>query len=220
MIIRSAVFELGAVKPHQWPTDGLPEFAFIGRSNVGKSSLINRLLARKALARTSGRPGKTQEINFYRINERFRLVDLPGYGYAAVSKTDRARFLKMLETYLQERTPLCRVVQLVDLRHEPSKDDVAVQQWLFGQGKPLVVVGTKSDKVSKMKIQNAVSTIRKALGTPTQVIPTSSSTGAGVDSLWTLLESDLEVHAASLGMPTSGHNSGAHPTSEASNPVV
>lgn len=191
MKIKSAVFELGAVRPAQWPADGLPEFAFVGRSNVGKSSIINRLLARKSLARVSGTPGKTQQTNFYRINDQFRLVDLPGYGYASVSKTDRAQFLKMLETYLSEREPLRRVVQLVDIRHEPSKDDVAVHEWLFNLSVPLVVVATKMDKLSKSAVLKSTHIIRQSLGTPIQVMTTSSQTGAGIDALWSFLESDL-----------------------------
>lgn len=192
MKIKSSEFELGAVRPIQWPADGLAEFAFIGRSNVGKSSLINRLLMRKSLARVSGTPGKTQQINFYRINDTFRLVDLPGYGYASASKTDRARFLKMLETYLSERTVLRRVVQLVDIRHDPSKDDVAIHEWLFRLQVPLVVVATKADKLSKSAVVQATQRIRTCLGTPVPILVTSSHSGAGMDGVWTFLQADLD----------------------------
>ncbi len=191
MKIRSAVFELGAVKPAQWPADGLPEVAFIGRSNVGKSSLINKLLGRKSLARVSGTPGKTRETNFYRINEKFRLVDLPGYGYATVSKTERTRFQKMLETYLTERTVLRRVVQLVDIRHPPSAMDVAVHEWLLALDAPVVVVATKSDKLSKSAVVKSLGLIRTTLSTPAELIATSAETGSGIAEVWAYLDSQL-----------------------------
>ena len=191
MKIRSAVFELGAVKPAQWPADGLPEIAFIGRSNVGKSSLINKLLGRKSLARVSGTPGKTRETNFYRINEKFRLVDLPGYGYATVSKTERTRFQKMLETYLTERTVLRRVVQLVDIRHPPSAMDVAVHEWLLALDAPVLVVATKSDKLSKSAVVKSLGMIRTTLSTPAELIATSAETGAGIAEVWAYLDSQL-----------------------------
>ena len=191
MKIRSAVFELGAVKPAQWPADGLPEVAFIGRSNVGKSSLINKLLGRKSLARVSGTPGKTRETNFYRINEKFRLVDLPGYGYATVSKTERTRFQKMLETYLTERTVLRRVVQLVDIRHPPSAMDVAVHEWLLALDAPVVVVATKSDKLSKSAVVKSLGMIRTTLSTPAELIATSAETGSGIAEVWAYLDSQL-----------------------------
>ncbi len=191
MKIRSAVFELGAVKPAQWPADGLPEIAFIGRSNVGKSSLINKLLGRKSLARVSGTPGKTRETNFYRINEKFRLVDLPGYGYATVSKTERTRFQKMLETYLTERTVLRRVVQLVDIRHPPSAMDVAVHEWLLALDAPVLVVATKSDKLSKSAVVKSLGMIRTTLSTPAELIATSAETGSGIAEVWAYLDSQL-----------------------------
>lgn len=144
MIIRSAEFEISAVRPNQWPEGGLPEFAFIGRSNVGKSTLLNRLLNRKSLARVSAQPGKTRQINFFRINDAFRFVDLPGYGYAAVSKRERSAFADMIDEYLLNREPLARIFQLVDIRHEPSKDDVAVHAALLELDVPVSVIATLS----------------------------------------------------------------------------
>lgn len=196
MIIRSAEFEISAVRPGQWPEDGLPEFAFIGRSNVGKSSLLNRLLGRKALARVSQKPGKTQQINFFRINETFRFVDLPGYGYAAVSKTDRQLFIKLMDTYVKQREPLFRILQLVDIRHDPSKDDVAVHHYLQSLGWPICVVATKADKISKNAIQRSVANIRNNLETGAPIIAVSSEKNTGIDKLWSFLENDL--HEASL----------------------
>lgn len=191
MIVRSAEFEIGAVKPAQWSEDGLPEFALIGRSNVGKSSLLNRLLGRKSIARVSGKPGKTQQINFFRINDRFRFADLPGYGYAAVSKTDRALFAKIIETYFEKRGPLVRVLHLIDIRHEPSKLDIEVHAWFQQLGRDICVVATKSDKISKSQAQMSVARIRKILGTKAPVIPVSSEKNVGIDVLWGVLEQDL-----------------------------
>ncbi|WAH38946.1 ribosome biogenesis GTP-binding protein YihA/YsxC [Alicyclobacillus dauci] len=191
MIIRSAEFEISAVRPNQWPEGGLPEFAFIGRSNVGKSTLLNRLLGRKNLARTSGQPGKTRQINFFAINKLFRFVDLPGYGYAAVSKTQRAQFAEMIDKYLTEREPLVRIVQLVDIRHEPSKDDISVHEGLRGLDVPLMVIATKMDKISKSKVDSHVKVIRKALQTDVQIYPVSAENRVGLDVIWERFENDM-----------------------------
>ncbi len=191
MKIKSAEFELGAVRLAQWPADGLPEFAFIGRSNVGKSSLLNRLLNRKSLARVSGQPGKTQQINFYCINESFRFADLPGYGYAQVSKGTREQFLKMMQIYLSRREPLMRVFHLVDIRHTPSKDDLNWHSELVAAGMPVTVVATKADKLSKSKALQAVKEIRTSLRTPYQLLPVSAEKNTGIDALWEVIEQDI-----------------------------
>lgn len=191
IVIKKAEFEIGAVKPIQWPGDGLPEIAFVGRSNVGKSSLLNRLLGRKSLARVSATPGKTQQINFFRINDRFRFVDLPGYGYAAVSKTERALFAKMMETYLLKRLELVRVMHLIDIRHEPTKDDVRVHEWFREIGLNVCVVATKLDKISRGQINPSVARIRKALDTAFPIVAVSSEKNVGIDSLWDIILGDL-----------------------------
>lgn len=196
MKIRSVEFELSAVRPAQWPADGLPEFAFMGRSNVGKSSLLNRLLGRKSLARVSAKPGKTQQINFFRINEAFRLADLPGYGYAAVSKADRARFAKMVETYLDKRIELKQVFHLIDIRHEPSAMDVEVHQWMTALGLPLTVVATKMDKISKSKVAPSIRVIRQQLETEAAVYPVSAEKQVGLDTLVDLVEQMVSASAA------------------------
>ncbi|KPV43213.1 ribosome biogenesis GTP-binding protein YihA/YsxC [Alicyclobacillus ferrooxydans] len=188
MKIKSAEFEISAVRPGQWPDDGLPEFAFVGRSNVGKSSLLNRLLGRKSLARVSQKPGKTQQINFFRINEQFRFADLPGYGYAAVSKADRARFAKMMETYLTSREPLVRVFQLVDIRHPPMPMDIEVNEWMRRNGLAVTVVATKLDKVGKSHQAKAVRLIRTEMNKPESIRPVSSEKGQGIDELWSEIE--------------------------------
>ncbi|MFB5191084.1 ribosome biogenesis GTP-binding protein YihA/YsxC [Alicyclobacillus fastidiosus] len=191
MIIHNSTFEISAVRPSQWPEGGLPEFAFIGRSNVGKSTLLNRLLNRKNLARVSSQPGKTRQINFFAINEQFRFVDLPGYGYAAVSKRERSEFASMIDKYLLEREPLCRIVQLVDIRHEPSKDDVAVHEGLAQLDVPLVVVATKLDKIGKSQVPSHVKKIRQTLQANVPIYPVSAEKRLGLDELWALFESDL-----------------------------
>ena len=149
MKVKNAELDRVAVKPDQYPCDGLPEIAFAGRSNVGKSSLFNTLVNRKKLARVSQSPGKTRTINFYVINDRFRIVDLPGYGYAKVSKSVSQQWGPMIEKYLASRSELVKVVQLVDSRHEPSKQDVQMYEWLKYYGMDGIVVATKSDKISR-----------------------------------------------------------------------
>src|SRR5215204_4504699 len=152
MKITSAEFIKSAFSEEHWTTDGLSEIAFLGRSNVGKSSLINSLLQRKGLARTSNTPGRTQSINFFLINESFYFVDLPGYGYARVSKTMRQDWGKMAEEYLSERAELRLFIQLVDARHQPTALDRSLHEWLEYHQKHSVVVATKADKLSKNQL--------------------------------------------------------------------
>jgi GTP-binding protein len=191
MKIRSLTFEISAVRPAQRPPDGLPEFAFVGRSNVGKSSLLNRLLGRRGLARVSSKPGKTQQINFYRVNDQFRFADLPGYGYAAVSKGERAAFARMIDTYLRRRDPLVRVLHLIDIRHDPTRDDQTMHQALLELGLPVLVVATKADKLGRSRIAVALKRIRECLQTPWPVQPVSAEKGQGIEELWQVLEQDL-----------------------------
>lgn len=163
MMIRDIQLESVAVTPSQYPSDHLPEIAFVGRSNVGKSSLINKLVNRKALARTSSKPGKTRTINFYRVNDEMRLVDLPGYGFAHVSAKEQDAWAEMINHYLLERENLRQVVQLVDLRHEPTKLDVQMYEWLVHAGFNGIVVATKADKIAKGKRDQHLSRISKDL---------------------------------------------------------
>ena len=149
MIVREANLEAVAVRPAQYPAPVMPEIAFAGRSNVGKSSLLNLLTGRKSLARVSGSPGKTRTINFYNIDSKFRIVDLPGYGYAKVSKTTSREWGPMMEDYLQNRQNLLKVVQLVDIRHEPSAQDIQMYDYLRHYGLDGLIVATKADKVSR-----------------------------------------------------------------------
>ena len=164
MKIKTSQLEAVAVKRSQYPEDNMKEIAFAGRSNVGKSSLLNLITGRKALARVSGSPGKTRTINFYNINGDFRIVDLPGYGYARVSKSVTENWGDMMEQYFSARHGLIKTVQLVDIRHEPSKQDIQMYEYLKHYGLDGLVVATKADKISRNQMNKNISVIRKALG--------------------------------------------------------
>ncbi|MCR5633440.1 MAG: ribosome biogenesis GTP-binding protein YihA/YsxC [Eubacterium sp.] len=171
------------------PAEELPEIAFAGRSNVGKSSLINSLLNRKNLARTSSSPGKTVTINFYIINEMFYLVDLPGYGYAKASLQERAKWGKMIEKYLSTRDVLRAVVLLVDIRHAPTKDDVMMYEWIVANGLKPIIVATKLDKIKRSQKDKNLKIVRETLGAEkdVKIVPYSSETKAGRDELLMIL---------------------------------
>ncbi len=190
MKITSAEFVKSAFQKRHWTTDGRPEIAFLGRSNVGKSSLLNSLLLRKALARTSNTPGRTQSINFFLINETFYFTDLPGYGYARVSKTMRADWGKMAEEYLAERDELALCIQLVDSRHPPTALDVQLHEWLEFNNKPHLVVATKSDKISKNELQRSLAVSSKALNSA-RILAFSAQTGRGREELWSEINSAI-----------------------------
>ena len=194
MIIKSAEFITSAVKPSQYPEAGLPEIAFAGRSNVGKSSLINLLLNRKALAKVSSSPGKTRTINFFNINNgEFRLVDLPGYGYAKVSKAMSEDWGKMMETFLTGREGLLKVALLVDSRHEPSVQDKQMYEFLQYYGLDGIVVATKADKLSRNELNKNLALIRKSLkmNKDDALIATSSLSKAGTEELLDIIEEIL-----------------------------
>lgn len=182
MKVTSADFVKSAYERRHWTTDGLPEIAFLGRSNVGKSSLINSLLGRKGLARTSNTPGRTQSINFFLINDQFYFVDLPGYGYAKVPKTMRQDWGKMAEDYLSKREPLALCIQLIDVRHKPTELDRELHDWLSFHQKPNIVVATKSDKLSSNQLRKSLAEINEQLEEST-VIAYSSKTGKGRDAV-------------------------------------
>lgn len=164
MEIKTAVFVGSFVNQAQLPKDHLPEIAFVGRSNVGKSSLINCLANRKALAKTSSQPGKTRTLNFYKVNNKFYFIDLPGYGFARVSKQQREKWGKMIEDYLLKRSNLVGVIMIVDIRHLPSEDDILMYEWLKYYGIKTAVVATKADKISRGKQLKNFEEIKKALG--------------------------------------------------------
>ena len=186
MNTHNAEIVLSAVSKAQYPQDDMPEIALAGRSNVGKSSFINTLLGRKNLARTSSKPGKTQQLNFYNIDDKLRFVDVPGYGYAKVSKTERAKWGKMIEEYLTSRVNLRAVVSLVDLRHDPSADDVQMYEFLKYYEIPVIVVATKADKIPRGKWNKHESAIKKKLQFEAndRFIIFSSETRQGYDQAW------------------------------------
>ena len=186
MKIKSCELEKVAVKQEQYPVADVPEFAFCGRSNVGKSSFINAMLGRKNLAHTSGKPGKTRTINFYRINDMLRLVDLPGYGYAVASKKDQDAWVKTINDYLAYRDNLAELILLVDIRHEPSVQDKEMYRWIVESGYAGMIVATKADKLSKNQRQKAISAIRKALDVEYKelIFPYSAVTRENIDVLW------------------------------------
>lgn len=177
---------LSAANKSHYPQDEIPEIALAGRSNVGKSSFINTLLNRKNLARTSGKPGKTQLLNFFNIDDKLRFVDVPGYGYAKVSKTERAKWGKMIEEYLTSRENLRAVVSLVDFRHEPSADDVQMYEFLKYYEIPVIVVATKADKIPRGKWNKHESVIKKKLDfdKDDDFIVFSSVNKDGLDAAW------------------------------------
>ncbi|MEG1256946.1 ribosome biogenesis GTP-binding protein YihA/YsxC [Clostridium sp.] len=163
MEIKQSEFKISAVKPAQYPDDGMVEIAFVGRSNVGKSSLINTLTNRRKLVKVSGTPGKTRLINFFTINNGFYFVDLPGYGYAKVSKSEQANWGGMMELYLTNRHQLKKVMLLVDSRHKPTGDDILMYDWIKHYGYEVIVVATKKDKLKKSELQRSSKVIRETL---------------------------------------------------------
>ncbi|MGN7176594.1 YihA family ribosome biogenesis GTP-binding protein [Paenibacillus sp. FSL R5-0490] len=191
MKVTSSEIVISAVKPDQYPESHLPEFALAGRSNVGKSSFINKMLNRRGLARISSKPGKTQTLNFYLINEILHFVDVPGYGYAKVSKKEREAWGKMIETYLTNREQLKAVVLIVDLRHPPTSDDVMMYNFLKHYDIPCVVIATKADKIPKSKWQKHMKITKETLDIDPndQIIMFSSETGYGKDQAWSALKS-------------------------------
>ena len=191
MIIKKAELETVCGVTSTFPQNDHPEFAFAGKSNVGKSSLINGLLNRKALARTSSQPGKTQTINFYHINDELYFVDLPGYGYAKVTQEVKAKWGKMIENYLHTSKKLQAVFLLIDIRHDPSANDKMMYDWMVYQGFTPIIIATKLDKIKRSQIQKNVKAIREGLKVKpgTVIIPFSSETKQGRDELWEVIDS-------------------------------
>lgn len=193
MIIKKAELETVCGITSRLPEHILPEFAFSGKSNVGKSSLINALMNRKSLARTSSQPGKTQTINFYNVNDQLYFVDLPGYGYAKVSLEAKAKWGKMIEGYLKKSTVLKGVFLLVDIRHEPSENDKTMYNWIIFQGYQPVVIATKLDKLKRSQVARQVKILREglAMGKEGVLIPFSAETKQGREEIWKLMEEEL-----------------------------
>ncbi|MCZ8536198.1 MULTISPECIES: ribosome biogenesis GTP-binding protein YihA/YsxC [Paenisporosarcina] len=186
MKVHNVELVISAVRPEQYPEDGFPEFALAGRSNVGKSSFINKMIGRKSMARISSKPGKTQTLNFYKIEEQLFFVDVPGYGYAKVSKSEREAWGKMIETYITSRELLKAVIQIVDLRHPPSDDDCMMYDFLKYHNIPCIVIATKADKIPKGKWEKHKKMVREELDMEAHdtMILFSSETGLGFDAAW------------------------------------
>ena len=179
-----------AVKAAQYPEETMPEVAFAGKSNVGKSSLINTMINRKALARTSQNPGKTRTINFYNVENKLYFVDLPGYGYAKAPKSEIAKWGKMIEDYLIKRESLKAIIMLVDIRHEPGENDRMMYDWLKHYGHRIIVVATKSDKLNRSQIPKHKKMLSAAFGLEKEdiLIPFSSEKKSGKEELWSVIE--------------------------------
>lgn len=193
MKVHNVEMIMSAVRPEQYPIEGYPEFALAGRSNVGKSSFINKMIGRKSLARTSSKPGKTQTLNFYKIEEQLFFVDVPGYGYAQISKSERAKWGPMIEEYITSREELRAVIQIVDLRHPPSADDCAMYDYLVHFEIPAIVIATKADKIPRGRWEKHKKIVRERLQMRIDdpLVVFSSEKGIGVDEVWKLIESRM-----------------------------
>ena len=190
MVIKSVNLENVCGITSTLPENTLPEIAFAGKSNVGKSSMINALMNRKSYAKTSSQPGKTQTINFYNINDMFYCVDLPGYGYAKTSEETRAKWGKMIEKYLNKSKQLKQVFLLIDIRHNPSANDRQMYEWIVYQGYTPIIIATKLDKINRSQIQKHVKMVKEGLGLPKDgvVIPFSSQTKQGLEQIWAVVD--------------------------------
>ena len=195
MVIKKASLDLVCGITSQIPNTGQPEIAFAGKSNVGKSTLINALMNRKSLARTSSQPGKTQTLNFYHINDEMYLVDLPGYGYANANIQTKAKWGKMIENYLFASKTLKAVFLLVDIRHEPSENDKLMYKWISERGYEPIVIATKLDKIKRSQVQKQTALIKRTLGLDSQskLYVFSSQTKQGRDEIWSAIEEFINV---------------------------
>jgi GTP-binding protein len=192
MKIVSAEFFKSAFQEADWPNDRKPEIAFLGRSNVGKSSLINSLLGTRGLARTSSTPGRTQSLNFFSVNNQFRFVDLPGFGYAKVPQRVKSTWGEMVTSYLANRTQLVLSIHIVDSRHEPTKQDLQLHEWLEHYARPRLIIATKSDKLSNNELRINIERARRMLSEDT-VVAYSARTGVGRNQVWEAIDSALSV---------------------------
>lgn len=196
MKINKADLEKVAVEEKQYPKENLPEFAFAGRSNVGKSSFINAMLNRKNLARTSSTPGKTRTINFYKVNDDLRLVDLPGYGYAKIAKSEKEKWAGIINRYLENRENLLETILLVDIRHEPTALDKQMYDYILDSGFSGIVIATKKDKIKRSQVDKQISLIAKKLGVEHRenIIPFSSTKKDEVQDMWFIFEDMIRFH--------------------------
>ena len=197
MNIHNSKFEISAVGPKQYPTNNLPEIVLAGKSNVGKSSFINTLINRKNLARTSSEPGKTRQINFYNIDEKFYFVDLPGYGYSKMSKVEQEKVGQFIEEYLFSRDNISLIVLIIDIRHKPTEDDKLMYKYIKSTNKPYLIVANKADKIAVTKVETRVSELREELemDESEQIIPFSSERRIYTQDTWNNIETRSEIQS-------------------------
>lgn len=194
MQVKNARFEISAVGPKQYPKGNLPEIVLVGKSNVGKSSFVNTLCNRKNLARTSNTPGKTRQINFYNIDEKFYLVDLPGYGFSKMSKEEKVVSGRYIEEYLEKRENITLIVLVLDIRHKPTEDDLHMYNYILNTNLPFIVVTNKADKIAVTKVDNAVNTIKEYLGISySTIIPFSAERKIYIEKAWEEIEKFLSI---------------------------
>lgn len=194
MIVKNANFEISAVGPKQYPKGSLPEVVLVGKSNVGKSSFVNTMCNRKNLARTSNTPGKTRQINFYNIDEKFYLVDLPGYGFSKMSKEEKVTSGRFIEEYLANRENIALIVLVLDIRHKPTEDDLLMYKFIASSNLPFMVVTNKADKIAVTKVQAAVDEIKEYLGISfSTIIPFSAERKIYTDTAWENIEKFLSL---------------------------
>ena len=193
MIIKNPRFEISAVKANQYPKNGLPEVVLVGKSNVGKSSFINTMINRKKLARTSSEPGKTRQLNFYNMDDKFYFVDLPGYGYSKMSKQEQVKVGEFIEYYLQHRKESCLIIFLVDIRHDPTQNDFLMYDYVIRSGLPCMILANKADKIAKTKVDDTAKNIQKQLNPIGDIttLPFSSERKVYSDEVWKIIESYL-----------------------------
>ena len=190
MQVKKPKFEISAVRPNQYPSNGLPEIVLVGKSNVGKSSFVNTMINRKKLARTSSEPGKTRQINFYNIDDSFYFVDLPGYGYSKMSKKEQEQVGKFIEQYLFHRKEIALIIFLVDIRHTPTENDRLMYNYMISSKLPCLILANKADKIAKTKVDDSVKAIQKSLN-PLGDIPTlpfSSERKIYQDEVWNFID--------------------------------
>ena len=193
MLIKNPKFEISAVSPKQYPTNGLPEIVLVGKSNVGKSSFINTMINRKKLARTSSEPGKTRQINFYNMDDQFYFVDLPGYGYSKMSKVEQEKVGKFTEEYLVKRQTISMILFLVDIRHKPTKNDLHMYHYIMSSNLPFMVLANKADKIAVTKVDNYVEDLKKEFGMSFSILlPFSSERKIYNDAVWEEIEKNIK----------------------------
>lgn len=190
MIVKNPQFEISAVSPKQYPKNDLPEIVLVGKSNVGKSSFINTMINRKKLARTSSEPGKTRQINFYNIDEKFYFVDLPGYGYSKMSKVEQEKVGNFIEEYLFNRNKISLIIFLIDIRHMPTANDKLMYNYIISSGKPFIIIANKADKIAPTKVLDTTSALQKEINPLMDVtmLPFSSEKKIFSDDVWNIIE--------------------------------